>query len=344
MLSRTEKSFRQELYQKYYPGIPKAGAGRSGEEARAAHQEKSRTHPCFNGCGGQYARIHLPVAPDCNIQCNYCRRDFDCPNESRPGVTTKVLSPPEALERYRLAKEEIPHLEVVGIAGPGDALANFENTYQTLSLIRQEEPDITFCLSTNGLMLPLYADRLAELGVSHVTVTVNAVEPSVGARIYHHVDYMGQRYTGESAAAILMANQLAGIYRLRELGIICKVNIVMLKGLNDDHVPQVVEKVRALGCELTNIMQMIPVKGSAFERTPLTSKKEIEDMRRKCEEICPQMHHCAQCRADAVGTLANDLSGHYRTEDCAAAVKKAEPPVERRNGGEGMDDLSAVSK
>jgi len=51
-------------------------------------------HPCFNGAvKGSYGRVHLPVAPRCNIRCNYCNRKYDCVNESRPGVTSALLSP-----------------------------------------------------------------------------------------------------------------------------------------------------------------------------------------------------------------------------------------------------------
>jgi nitrogen fixation protein NifB len=42
--------------------------------------------------------------------------------------------------------------DVVGIAGPGDALANFEAVKRTLSLIREAEGETTFCISTNGLL------------------------------------------------------------------------------------------------------------------------------------------------------------------------------------------------
>jgi MoaA/NifB/PqqE/SkfB family radical SAM enzyme len=119
-------------------------------------EEKTKSHPCYSG-GCQNARIHLPVAPACNISCNYCNRKFDCVNESRPGVTSEVLSPKKAVERFKKVKSKLGNLKVVGIAGPGDALANFENTRQPLELIREIDPDITFCLSTNGLMLPYYA-------------------------------------------------------------------------------------------------------------------------------------------------------------------------------------------
>ena len=50
-------------------------------------KEKIHNHPCYSeGAHHHYARIHVAVAPACNIQCNYCNRKYDCSNESRPGV------------------------------------------------------------------------------------------------------------------------------------------------------------------------------------------------------------------------------------------------------------------
>jgi MoaA/NifB/PqqE/SkfB family radical SAM enzyme len=269
---------------------------------------KSLTHPCFNGCGGKNSRIHLPVAPSCNIQCNYCRRKYECPNESRPGVTAKVLTPREALERYKAVKERLGRIDVAGIAGPGDALADFEKTRETFALLREADPDITFCLSTNGLLLPRYAEEIAALGVSHVTVTVNALEPLAGKRIYRFVENEGKRYSGAEGAAILLRNQYEGIGRVKDLGLVCKVNIVMLKGLNDSIIPDIAARVKEAGADICNIMQLIPVAGTLFEHLPMVSNAEIMETRKKCEAILPQMYHCRQCRADAAGTLDEDIS------------------------------------
>lgn len=265
--------------------------------------EKTKTHPCYNGCNHSNARIHLPVAPKCNIQCNYCVRKFDCVNESRPGVTAAVLTPEEALARYKQYKAEMPNLSVAGIAGPGDALADFDNTRKTLQLIREYDKDITFCISTNGLMLPVYAEELLNLDVTHVTVTMNAVDPEISAGIYKYIDYMGMRLTGETAAAVLLRNQLAGLGMLIQKGVVCKVNIVTLKGINDHHIPDIVKKVKETGCYIVNIMPFIPVKGSEFERLPPATPGEVCEIRKNCEKFMLQMHHCRQCRADAAGTL-----------------------------------------
>ena len=320
LLGKKEESFRDDIYERYFDGGNAPAADKPAEIVNLQDiTAKTEKHPCFNCSGGKYARIHLPIAPACNIQCNYCVRKYDCPNESRPGVTTDVLSPEEAFARYMQAKRKMDNLTVVGIAGPGDALANFPETKRTLQLIREADPNVTFCLSTNGLMLPLYAQELVDLGVSHVTVTINAVDPEIGAKIYKHINYLGTRYDGIQAASILLANQLSGIRYLTSKGIICKVNTVMLKGINEHHIEQVVKKVSELGAYISNIMQLIPVKGSAFENLELVSNKEIMAIREKCAPDLKQMYHCRQCRADAVGTLDNDRSIEYTS--CGAAKK-----------------------
>ena len=102
-------------------------------------------HPCFNAeAKHKYARVHLPVAPKCNIQCNYCNRKYDCCNESRPGVTSTVLSPLQSVHYMKALSEKIPNISVVGIAGPGDPFANAEETLQTMRLAQKEFPDLIF--------------------------------------------------------------------------------------------------------------------------------------------------------------------------------------------------------
>ncbi|MDR1489605.1 MAG: nitrogenase cofactor biosynthesis protein NifB [Desulfovibrio sp.] len=283
------------------------------------------THPCFSHqAGAHFARIHLPVAPACNVSCNYCRRDFDCPNESRPGVATRVITPQEALDRFLRMKKQMPNISVAGIAGPGDALANFAQSAETLRLLRAADPDVTFCLSTNGLLLPQYADELLELGVGHITITINAVDPAVGSCIYKHVDFLGRRMEGESGAAVLMASQLSGLKYLADRGVVCKVNIVLIKGVNDGHIEEVVQRVKELGAFVTNIMQVIPVAGSVFADMPMVSNREISALRKRCERHMPQMRHCRQCRADAVGLLNDDRSAMFGGQRPQANRRKLE--------------------
>lgn len=356
MLQFTEGSFREELLNKYFKdeAVMEADASRievaapateplvpvtapsaapAAGSAAAVNAERTKSHPCFScGACATSARLHLPIAPKCNLSCNYCLRKYDCVNESRPGVTTAVLTPAQAFDHFMKVKRDMPNLTVVGIAGPGDTLANPEETFRTLEMIRKEDPNITFCMSTNGLALPEYVEDMKRVGVSHATVTINAVDPVIGAQIYKFAMYRGKKYTGETAAALLLANQMAGLRALSQAGIVSKVNTVLLKGINDGHIPQVVETARELGAVMTNIMQLIPVKGSVFENMPLVSNKELMDMRRSCEHTLKQMYHCKQCRADAVGLLGDDKSIDYRppVAEKAPVVEEAKPAVARK--------------
>lgn len=261
-------------------------------------------HPCFDkNAAGRFARVHLPVAPRCNIQCAYCDRRFSCVNESRPGVAARVVSPEEACGLVLAALEKMPALSVAGIAGPGDPLANPEETLETFRLLRAEAPGLLLCLSTNGLALPQYAADLAALGLRHLTVTINAVDPAIGARIYLVVKDGGRLLEGEDGAALLLERQLDGLGRARELGIRVKVNMVIVPGINDFHVAEAARRLAAFGVDLLNCIPMSPVPG-----TPLGALAEpgcalMAKIREEAGKWLPQMSHCSRCRADALGFL-----------------------------------------
>ena len=264
--------------------------------------EQTQKHPCYSvEVHQQFAVMHLPVAPTCNIQCNYCNRNFDCINENRPGVTSESLTPALAVENYRSVKGKIAELGVVGIAGPGDALADWQQTKKTIEQIQKIDPDIVFCLSTNGLLLAKYAPEIIQLGIHHVTVTINAVNPQIGAQIYKFVLYEGKKYEGLEAAQLLYEQQLAGIEYLAAHGVLIKINIVMLKGINDQHIPDVVKKMKNLGAFIINIIPLIPAPGSSFAENLQVSEQEINEMRKRCQLGRQQVRDCGQCRVDKVG-------------------------------------------
>lgn len=278
-------------------------------DARGRAEARLASHPCFSsGCAKTSARIHLAVAPRCNIACNYCVRKFDCVNESRPGVASSVLTPEEALTRFRVTREHLGNLTVAGIAGPGDALANWPAVKRTFDLIRADDPDIALCLSTNGALLPRYAHDIAQLGVLHVTVTVNAVDPEIGARICRRVVRDGRAYEGVEGARLLLENQLEGIRLLVQLGIMVKVNTVLVSGINVEHAEEVARTVAGLGAACQNVTAAIPVEGSVLQDVPAVDDATLQRVRSACERHIRQIRHCRQCRSDAVGMLGNDLS------------------------------------
>ena len=289
-----------------------------------------KKHPCFNpDAKGKYGRVHLPVAPKCNIKCNFCDRKYDCVNESRPGVTSSVLTPAQAGVYMDKVLEKEPRISVAGIAGPGDPFANGAETIATLKLIKREHPETLLCVSSNGMDIGPYIDELAEIKVSHVTITVCAVDPEIGKEIYSWVKDGKIIYRGLQAAKVLLARQLDAITRLKSKNIVVKVNCIVIPGINDHHIEEVAKTMKEMGVDLFNCMAMFPNVNTPFAEIPQPDKKMMEQLRTACERYLPQMRHCTRCRADAVGLLDDDKTEEFRS--CLSECSTLPPvPTEKR--------------
>jgi nitrogen fixation protein NifB len=298
---------------------------------------KVADHPCFSEQAHHFfARMHVAVAPACNIQCNYCNRKYDCSNESRPGVVSEVLTPQQAVKKVKAVAAAIPQMSVLGIAGPGDPLANPQKTFETFRRLSAETPDIKLCVSTNGLTLPECVDELCQHNIDHVTVTINCVDPEIGAKIYPWIFWKNKRIRGVEAARILIEQQQKGLQMLIDRGILVKVNSVLIPGINDQHLIEVSRIVKEKGAFLHNVMPIIsePEHGTYFGLTGQAepTAAELQAVQDACAGDMNMMRHCRQCRADAVGLLGEDRGAEFTLDKIdameidyeAAMVKRAE--------------------
>jgi nitrogen fixation protein NifB len=266
-------------------------------------------HPCFNPkAKGKFGRVHLPVAPKCNVQCRFCNRKFDCVNESRPGVTSKLLSPGQSLHYVSRLLDMGKPISVAGIAGPGDPFANPEETLETMRLLRKKFPELLLCLSTNGLGLGPHIPELAEIGVSHVTITISAVDPEIGAQVYAWVRDGNKVYRGVEGATLMIQRQLDAVRQLKAHGQLVKINSILIPGINDHHIEEISKVCHELGVDLHNIIPLCPVEGTDFEDLIEPSAPEVNALRKVCEKWVTQMRHCTRCRADACGLLSEGTS------------------------------------
>ena len=263
-------------------------------------------HPCFNKEAHEHmGRIHLPVAPRCNIQCAYCERRI-CANLTmqHPGWSHKLISPEEALELVHASVRSHPmdnkgnsYPFVVGVAGPGDPLENTD-TFKTLDLIHRHYPNLTTCISTNGLLLAEKLPQLIDIGVTALTVTVNAWHREVARQIYRWIRYRGITYRDLDAADILISNQMKGIGAVIDAGLSLKVNSVLIPGVNDKHMLPLARQLKDMGVNLMNIVPLIPSGEMKHHEAP--DCDELRTIRLACEDILPQFWWCKQCSADIV--------------------------------------------
>ncbi len=258
-----------------------------------------KKHPCLGADANVKAgRIHLPVSPVCNIQCRFCTRQFD-KSLVRPGVSSLVLKPEEVVSTIRKAKELCKELTVVGIAGPGDTLAT-DHALDAFEQVKANFPELICCLSTNGFRLPDKIDRIAAIGIETITVTVNAVDPEIEAKINDHViDENGVKHEGITGAKLLIERQLEGIKRACEKDIVVKINSVLVPGINDSHIAEVARVTASLGASLLNIIPLIPQNDMKDITAPTCEL--LDKVRKEAGKYLEVFRHCKHCRADALG-------------------------------------------
>lgn len=254
-------------------------------------------HPCFSKQGHQwFSYLHLPVAPKCNIKCSYCLRQYDCINENKPWAVSKVISPKQALKQVINNLSRDPHVKVIGIAGPGESLANNE-TFEALRIIHSSFPEATKCVSTNGLKLADSVDVLKACGVKTVSVTVNAVKKEVGRLIHKWALYNEHLYEGTQAAELIIERQIEGIKKAAASGILVKINTVLIPGVNAQYIADIALEVKQAGAYVMNIIPLFPQ--GEFSLFPAPDAKMLDNANKEVCRLFPKSSNCFHCKNQA---------------------------------------------
>lgn len=264
-----------------------------------ALERLAQEHPCYSEQAGlSRGRIHLAVAPSCNLGCNYCERTVGPRARlvEGPGTATEVVSPEEAAALVdRVAAQG--WLSVVGIAGPGEPLAN-PQTFETLRLVHHNHAELLLCMSTNGLLLPQKVGELVASGVRALTVTINAVRRDTAEQLYGWAFLHGRRLPAHIAAPVILERQWSGLAKAVEAGLLVKVNSVLVPGINDPELEEVARRAGERGARRHNIMPLLP--RGRMQHLPRPDPSLVARARAECELHLIQFRGCQQCRADAI--------------------------------------------
>jgi MoaA/NifB/PqqE/SkfB family radical SAM enzyme len=105
--------------------------------------------------------IHLPIADSCNARCEFCTS----------WLTHGYFMKPEALDRL---SEVLATARVVALCGYGEPLANPDFGAIVTALERYVDKRCHTVLFTNGALLERWVDRLLDLNVGTVDISLNA--------------------------------------------------------------------------------------------------------------------------------------------------------------------------
>ncbi|OGR35982.1 MAG: hypothetical protein A2051_12670 [Desulfovibrionales bacterium GWA2_65_9] len=259
-------------------------------------------HPCFAANARAHAgRIHLPVAAKHTI-----RRRF-----GEPETPGRALSPRDVTQWLERVLAEGTSISMVGITGPGEPLAEPGPTFETLRLVRQKHPELALTLATNGLSAAQHAEELTRLGLAHVTVLVDAVDPLIVEQLYAWIRPGTRTLPLPEAARLLVDEQTRAIRAFREAGLFVKVNMTVIAGINEEHVADVASVVATLGADMLALVPFHPVcsgpaccdpaccdpvdgEVGAPKAPDAARMEELRELAGRCITIMPAFDSCGQ--------------------------------------------------
>ncbi|QEQ56622.1 GTP 3',8-cyclase MoaA [Chlorobium phaeovibrioides] len=188
-----------------------------------------------------YARIALTRL--CNLRCSYCMRE-----EHESGTAAAMMSFSEVKAIIRaLAAVGVKKVRLTG----GEPLLRHD--IADIVLMAKQTPGIEkVTLTTNGLLLDRHLDRLLEAGIDAINISIDSLQPERYQAITRRDEF---------------ARVKSNLDRLIGIGIVpVKVNVVMLRGINDDELPAFIELTR-LNPVTVRFMELQPFDDHQIWRT-----------------------------------------------------------------------------
>jgi cyclic pyranopterin phosphate synthase len=200
--------------------------------------------PLVDPFGRAITYVRVSVTDRCDMRCVYCM------SEDMNFLPKRDLLSLEELDRLCTAfvGRGVRKLRITG----GEPLVrrNIMQLFRALGRHVESGALSELTLTTNGSQLAQHAEALAEAGVRRINVSLDTLDP---------VKYKAITRWGD------LAQTLAGIDAAQAAGLSVKINMVALKGMNDQEIVPMLQWAHGRGLDLT-LIEVMPLGAIEAER------------------------------------------------------------------------------
>jgi len=225
-------------------------------------EQTSASTPLVDRFGRAATSLRLSVTDRCNLRCTYCMPERDITWFDRAQILTF-----EEITRVTqvLAGAGVNEVRLTG----GEPL--LRRDLPVLARMLASIPGIRdLSVTTNGILLAGQAEALHAAGVTRFNV---------------HLDSLDRETYRRAGRRDSLPQALEGIAAVERIGVLpVKVNIVLIRGVNDEEIPAFVAMARSRPWQVRFIEMMPLGEGERHERERLVPGAEV---RRRIEAIHP---------------------------------------------------------
>lgn len=206
--------------------------------------------------GRAHRDLRISLTDKCSLRCTYCM-----PAEGVPWIPKQSVLTPDEIERVvRVAVGE--GVQTVRLTG-GEPLIcpNLIEIVRRLTAIEGPAGPIEVSMTTNGIRLPEFVPGLEEAGLTRLNISIDTLDP--------------ERFLKLTRRDRLI-DVLAGIEAARRSSLKpLKLNAVVMRGVNDDEVADLVEFAIEHDAQMRFIEHMPLDIGHTWDRGEMVPREEI---------------------------------------------------------------------
>ena len=178
----------------------------------------------IDGHGREVNYLRVSVTERCNFRCLYCMPDKPfswVPNEN-------LLSFEELFEFIKVAIDG--GVNKIRITGGEPTLR--QDLDKFIKMINDYKSGLDLAMTTNGYLLKDSAQRLKDAGLKRLNISLDSLKREVANKI---------------AQKDVFDDVIAGIEKALEVGLKVKINMVPLKGINEDEIVDILDFCKQRG-------------------------------------------------------------------------------------------------
>ena len=206
-----------------------------------------------DGFGRVHRDLRISLTDHCNLRCTYCM-----PAEGVPWLPRNtLLSVTELMRIVEIAVAEgVTEVRLTG----GEPLLR-PDIVEVVSAINSIKNAPEISITTNGIMLPRLAQRLADAGLARVNISLDTLDRARFKEMTRR-DRLGDVLDGIEAAKVAAMTPV-------------KINSVLMRGVNDHEAPSLLHWAMENDLQLRFIEQMPLDAGHTWSREGMITAAEI---------------------------------------------------------------------
>lgn len=197
----------------------------------------------------QHSYLRISLTEKCNLRCTYCMPAAGIPLSPKKNLMT----PDEIFDIAKLfVQQGVTKIRLTG----GEPLVrkDFEIIVKKLTLLNVE-----LAITTNGILLERYLPLLKELNITNITISLDSLNEAKNKLITRRDQFK---------------KVWNNIKLVQSHSIPVKLNVVLLKGTNDNEIADFVALTKNNNFKI-RFIEFMPFDGNQWNTEKLVSKQEI---------------------------------------------------------------------